>query len=144
LDVKDTSTFDLVTLRGTIEHFPDPVAVLEKSSQLLKTGGYLYITATPAGDSFAFDVYREKWQLFTPIVHIHFFSVALLTRLLSRFNMIPVVHHYQYEETSYANRSRDFKQIQEDIIKIRSGQSQEVKSSVPFPGSVMSALWVKK
>jgi len=65
--------FDLVMLRGVIEHFRDPISVLNKCCHLLTPGGYLFITATPAGDSFAFEVYREKWQLFTPLEHIHFF-----------------------------------------------------------------------
>ena len=52
--------FDLIMMRGTIEHMYDPIKTLEKCCQLLKPYGFLFITATPAGDSFAFDVYREN------------------------------------------------------------------------------------
>jgi 2-polyprenyl-3-methyl-5-hydroxy-6-metoxy-1,4-benzoquinol methylase len=79
--------YDLVMLRGVIEHFRDPITVLKKAVEVLKPGGYLYLTATPAGDSFAFYVYREKWHLFTPLEHIHFFTVELLTRVLTDMEM---------------------------------------------------------
>jgi SAM-dependent methyltransferase len=136
--------FDLVMLRGVIEHFSDPVSVLKKCCQLLKPGGSLFITATPAGDSFAFNVYREKWTLFTPFEHIHFFSVKLLTRILSCYDMALVSHHYQYEETPYASPEVDFEKIQEDIVIVKEGNRKKISSSVPFPGSMITALWRKK
>ena len=143
LDLDFKEKFDLVMLRGTIEHFHDPVRILEKCCQLLRPGGSLFITATPAGDSFAFQVYREKWGLFTPLEHIHFFSVKTLSRLLKNFGMRLFCHHYQYEETPYANPSKDFKKIKDDIYLIRQGRADEIMGSVPFPGSIVTALWQK-
>lgn len=136
--------FDLIMLRAVIEHCPDPIGVLEKCCQLLKPGGYLFITATPAGDSFAFEVYREKWGQFTPLEHIHFFSLKLLNRVLNNYGMFLVSHHYQYEETPYANPSADFSKIKKDICLALSGRRDKIKNSVPFPGSVITALWKKK
>ena len=69
--------YDLVMMRGTIEHFLDPIAVLKKCSEILKPGGILFITATPDGNSFAFNVYRHKWRLFTPYNHIHFLQYQM-------------------------------------------------------------------
>lgn len=135
--------FDLLMLRGVIEHFRDPISVLEKCCQLLKPGGYLFITATPAGDSFAFEVYREKWGLFTPLEHIHFFSVKLLSRVLKDYGMRLVSYHYQYEETPYANPPEDFSKIKKDICLAFEGQRDKIKRSVPFPGSMITALWQK-
>ena len=135
--------FDLVMLRGVIEHFRDPISALGKCSKLLKPHGYLFITATPAGDSFAFEVYREKWRLFVPLEHIHFFSVKLLSRLLSVYGMRLISHHHQYEETPYANPSQDFKKIQQDIVLVMEGHREEISGSVPFPGSMLTALWQK-
>lgn len=135
--------FDLIMLRGVIEHCSDPIAVLEKCRRLLVPGGYLFITATPAGDSFAFDVYREKWGLFTPLEHIHFFSVKLLSRVLNDYGMRLVSFHYQYEETPYANPPQDFSKIKKDIYLALEGQRDKIKESVPFPGSMITALWQK-
>ena len=143
VDLDFVERFDLVMLRGVIEHFHDPISVLEKCCQLLKLGGYLFITATPAGDSFAFDVYREKWGLFTPLEHIHFFSVKLLSRVLNDCGMRLISHHYQYEETPYANSFQDYKKIQQDIVLVMEGHRNMISGSVPFPGSMITALWEK-
>jgi len=137
--------YDLVMMRGVIEHFRDPVPVLDKCMQILKPGGLLFITATPAGDSFAFSTYREKWRMFTPYEHIHFFTVKQLTSLIEQRGGDYVSHHYQYEETPYANVERDFKKISEDIVTIaRDGGRSSIDASPPFPGSMMSAVWRKK
>jgi hypothetical protein len=128
-------------MRGTIEHMHDPIATLEKCCQLLNPNGFLFITATPAGDSFAFDVYREKWRLFTPLEHIHFFSVNLLTRVLEKYGLKLISFNYQYEETPYANQKHDFKQIKNDISLIQRNRREDISSSVPFPGSMLTALW---
>ena len=141
LDIK--TRYDLIMLRGVIEHFREPIQCLEKCASLLRPGGHLFITATPAGDSFAFDVYREKWRMFTPLEHVHFFSVQLLNRVMKPMGLLPVSHHYQYEETPYANPSKDFAQIRQDIALIQSGRKKEVGISGPFPGSMLTALWKK-
>lgn len=135
--------YDLIMLRGVIEHFREPIQCLKKCASLLKPGGHLFITATPAGDSFAFDVYREKWRLFTPIEHVHFFSVQLLNRVVKPMGLKPVSHHYQYEETPYANPPEDFEKIKKDIALIQNGRKEEVGLSGPFPGSMITALWKK-
>ena len=135
--------FDLVVIRGVIEHFSDPISVLKKCAEVLKPNGFLFITATPVGNSFAFDVYREKWHLFTPLAHIHFFTVDLLSRVLKTFGMSLIDQHYQYEETPYANPEEDFVKIQEDIVLISQGKQDQIKESVTFSGSMMTAVWQK-
>ena len=135
--------FDLIVIRGVIEHFSDPISVLKKCSEVLKPNGFLFITATPVGNSFAFDVYREKWHLFTPLAHIHFFTVDLLSQVLKTFGMSLIDQHYQYEETPYANPEKDFAKIQEDIILISKGKQDEIEKSVTFSGSMMTAVWQK-
>ena len=135
--------FDLVMLRGVIEHISQPVEFLQKCYELLKPGGYLFITAAPAGDSFAFDVYREKWILFNPVEHLHFFTVDLLDKKLRDFGLKLIDYSYQYAETPYANPIQDFKKIREDIVLIQSGHSDQIKKSVPFPGSMLTAVWQK-
>jgi SAM-dependent methyltransferase len=137
--------YDLVMMRGVIEHFRDPIPVLVKCMQILKPGGLLFITATPAGDSFAFSTYREKWKLFTPYEHIHFFTVKLLTTLIEQLSGEYVSHHYQYEESPYADVEKDFKKISDDIVAIsRDGDRRSVGSSPPFPGSMLTATWRKR
>ena len=135
--------YDLVMMRGVIEHFKDPIVVLQKCVDILKPNGLLYITATPAGNSFAFNVYRHKWRMFTPD-HIHFFTVDLLTDVLSKMGMSLVARHYQYEETPYASIEDDYKKIMEDIITINNDNSLDnITLSPPFPGTMITAVWKK-
>jgi 2-polyprenyl-3-methyl-5-hydroxy-6-metoxy-1,4-benzoquinol methylase len=143
IELEFEERFDVIVMRGVIEHFSDPIQVLEKCTMLLKPSGYLFITATPAGDSFAFDVYREKWVLFTPISHIHFFTVNLLSRILKKYKMNLISQHYQYQETPYANPQKDYTKIKQDIILKNSGKTEEITNSVPFPGSMITAIWKK-
>jgi 2-polyprenyl-3-methyl-5-hydroxy-6-metoxy-1,4-benzoquinol methylase len=143
LDIKNES-YDLIMMRGVIEHFKNPIKILEACSKLLKPGGRLFITATPNGNAFAFDVYREKWQLFTPLEHIHFFSVNNLSSVLENYSMALEDHHYQYEETPYANIKKDYRKIKDDIASMANGNNDQVDSSCPFPGSMISAVWIKK
>jgi 2-polyprenyl-3-methyl-5-hydroxy-6-metoxy-1,4-benzoquinol methylase len=136
--------YDLVMMRGVIEHFRDPIIALKKCVEILKPGGVLFITATPAGNSFAFNVYRHKWKLFTPYEHIHFFTVDLLSKLLDGMNLDLLARHYQYEETPYANHEKDFSQIVGDIEKIKlNGGLDDIGLSPPFPGSMLTAAWKK-
>jgi len=143
IDLEIKQKFDLVVFRGVIEHFSDPISILKKSCSLLKHGGYLFITATPTGDSFAFDVYREKWHLFTPPGHLHYFTIPLLSRILKKFGMVELDYHFQYAETPYAHPKYDFKKIQEDIVLLKKGKKSKNLSSPPFPGSMMTAVWKK-
>ena len=143
LDLGFHEKFDLIMFRGVIEHFSDPLRVLKKCSQLMKINGYLFITATPAGDSFAFNVYREKWGLYTPPGHLHFFSVEHLTRILKKMGFMLIDHHYQYSETPYADPEKDFKKIMNDIFLSYQNKQSEIKESVPFPGSMITAVWQK-
>ena len=70
-EIEFDGQFDLITMRGTIEHMYDPISTLEKCCQMLVTNGFLFITATPAGASFAFNVYTVRngdylphWNIF--------------------------------------------------------------------------------
>jgi len=143
-DLEFDETFDLIMMRGVIEHISEPIIFLKRSSELLKPGGYFFITATPVGNAFAFYVYRDKWHLFTPPEHLHFFTVELLSKKLKEFGLSTVAHHYQYEETPYANPENDFKKIQKDIILSHLGNHEQIESSPPFPGSMITAIWKKE
>jgi 2-polyprenyl-3-methyl-5-hydroxy-6-metoxy-1,4-benzoquinol methylase len=143
MDLSFNKKFDLIIIRGVIEHFIDPISILKKCSTLLKKGGCLFITATPVSDSFAFEVYREKWRLFTPPGHLHFFTVSLLSKIVKKYGLELLDHHYQYQETPYANTQKDFKKIKNDLILFDKGLGKSVHTSPPFPGSMMTAVWKK-
>ena len=141
VDLDFDRQFDIVTMRGTIEHLLDPVAALAKVAEIVKPQGFFFVTATPVGNCFSFDVYRHKWRLFTPLEHIHFFTVKNLTTVLTEFGFRLRGFHYQYEETPYANPDVDFKRIKSDIKEIDNNGFDNIDLSGPFPGSMMTAIW---
>jgi 2-polyprenyl-3-methyl-5-hydroxy-6-metoxy-1,4-benzoquinol methylase len=136
--------YDLVIMRGVIEHFKNPLPAMKKAINILKPGGILYLTATPAGDAFAFNVYRNKWRLFTPLEHIHFFSEKQLNKLFKEFGALPIAIHYPYQDTPYANVLEDQNRIIKDIIKKNdSGSIDTLDYSQAFPGSILTGAWRK-
>jgi len=73
--------FDVVTMIHTIEHFDDPLAVLDKARTLLKPDGALLIEA-PDFDAWSRRLAGRRWRQFIPD-HFHFFEPATLQRALS-------------------------------------------------------------
>jgi 2-polyprenyl-3-methyl-5-hydroxy-6-metoxy-1,4-benzoquinol methylase len=136
--------YDLVMMRGVIEHFKNPIPAMKKAVDILKPGGLIYITATPAGDAFAFNVYRNKWRLFTPLEHIHFFSAKHLNKLFKDFGAESLATHYPYQETPYANVFEDHERIIKDIVRINNFDSDNALDySQAFPGSMITGVWKK-
>jgi len=130
--------FNLVIMRGVIEHLSNPKSHLKKISDLLKKDGYLYICATPNGNSPSFKIYRERWNLFHPVQHLWHFSPINLEYLCSKFSLKLVYKDFHYIGTPY----EDFKN---DIIKI----TNEIKNktseiSPPFFENMMSLIFQKK
>lgn len=137
--------FDLVVLRGVIEHCIEPRSYLKKCASILRNKGMLFITATPNIESFPAEVYREKWRLFTPLEHLHFFSVNLLDRVLHPLGFKLLEKKYFYEETPYADLPRDYEKIKRDIFLIAKGRRNVINDSGPFWGNMITAVWsIKK
>jgi len=77
-------TFHLVTLWATIEHLHHPQDVLQKAWDLLKPGGYLYISTCRTGP-FSFQAIKGKnWRFYNFPQHLYFFNGRTIGKLLSR------------------------------------------------------------
>ncbi|MFH1506862.1 MAG: class I SAM-dependent methyltransferase [Candidatus Omnitrophota bacterium] len=133
--------FDLIVFRGVIEHCINPENYFKKCAAVLKNKGMLFITATPNVESFCAEIYREKWRLFTPIEHIHFFSVGLLNRMLEPLGFKLLERKYFYEETPYADLKADYKKMKADILSITNGRRKVIKKSPPFWGNMLTGIW---
>lgn len=136
--------FDCVTMRGTIEHFPNPRNVIKIISQVLKSGGYFFVTATPDAGSFCANLYREKWNQFEPPAHLFYFNVKNLTKLLEQFGFKKVAQHHFYPETPYANLEEDHQRVLNDLQLIKKGLGNQVKKSAAFWGNMMTVLYKKE
>ena len=142
-DSLEENSFDLIIFRGVIEHLLNPKLALDRSYQLLKTGGLLYFCATPNLDSFCADIYREKWKVFHPIEHINIFSVKTLHKLMGEKRFTLVKERYDYLNTPYENQKSDYKKLTDDIILKSEGRWNEVEKSPPFWGNMMSVIYKK-
>ena len=78
--VKDGSV-DAIAMWDVVEHLDAPGIFVERSSELLRPGGHLFITT---GDIGAWLPRRQgsKWRLIHPPTHLQYFSKETMTRML--------------------------------------------------------------
>ena len=139
----ENSTFDMISMRGTIEHMPDPLSAIKKVSELLKKDGLFGITATPTGVCLAADLYRDKWTLFHPIQHIWHFNPKSFSLICERFGLKLVSKEFPYIDTPYASVKDNLKEIA-GAIDLRSKDSEaSLQVSPPFFESMMSLMYKK-
>ncbi|MBN2015040.1 MAG: methyltransferase domain-containing protein [Candidatus Altiarchaeota archaeon] len=139
----EDATFDLVIMRGVIEHLHDPSTAIAKISSLLKKGGFFYVAATPNSLSFSADFYREKWNQFHPIRHLYYFSVETLPALCSRFGLKLLSYRLPYLETPYCSVEDDIKRVEKDIRLKSIGQVDKIGRSQAFWENMMNIVFVK-
>ncbi len=139
----DENFFDVISMRGVIEHVPDPVETIKKVSQLMKSGGLFYICATPNGESFAAKLYKQNWNLFHPIEHLWHFSIRNISLLTQDFDLKLIWSDYPYIGTPYENIYEDVKLIND---KIKSEKQGKINNNVspPFFENMMSLIFEKK
>lgn len=135
--------FDLVVMRGLIEHLPDPVSAIGKISRLLKTNGYLFIAATPNANSFCANLYREKWNLFHPIRHIFYFNPENLSKICSKYRLRLIAQEFPYFKTPYANPEEDIQEVAKVLQLKQRGEEKEIKRSPPFWENMMNLVFKK-
>ncbi len=137
--VPDDLRFDVITMRGVLEHIRDLRPAIDKAHRLLKPGGIFVVLAAPVGNSFAFEIYRGSWRLFTPLEHVHFFSLPTLDKFLSpSFSRIKV--DFPYYDTPYCDVPKDFEIMSEAVVEKSRGKPISVESR-SFPGSMINAVY---
>jgi len=134
--------FDVVTMRGVIEHVPNPSVTLAEVARILKPGGILFICATPNVDSVAADYYRENWSLFHPIQHLWHFSPKTLSRLAANYNFHLEWQELPYIGTPYEDFLSDLTKFATDIESANVRVPDGIVSP-PFFGSMMSLIFRK-
>jgi 2-polyprenyl-3-methyl-5-hydroxy-6-metoxy-1,4-benzoquinol methylase len=135
--------FDLVVMRGVIEHLTDPKSAVKKVSEILRAGGFFYIAATPNADSFCAELYREKWNLFHPVRHIYYFSERTLSMMCSQFKLRLVCSYYPYVGTPYANIERDMEEVFRAWRAKKEGRWEKIDRSPSFWGNMMNLIFRK-
>lgn len=90
-EVDPDEEFDLLTAFELFEHLHDPLPFAEKVYNLLKTGGYLFLT-TLNGLGFDIQILWERAKSIFPPQHINFFNPHSIKILLERngFDIVKV------------------------------------------------------
>ncbi len=133
-------TFDLIIFRGVIEHIYDPKIIIKRAVDLLKPKGKLFFCATPNGNSFCANIFKEKWNLWHPIQHINIFTVKTLHKLCGKNKFNILAEDYPYLNTPYENLKEDYK----IIIKFLISKKKKNIKSPPFWGNMLSLILEKK
>jgi len=129
--------FNLVVMRGVIEHLLNPENSIREISRILKPNSYFYICATPNGESYCADLYRDNWTLFHPVQHLWHFSPMNLSLLCERHGLKLVWKEFPYIGTPYEN-------VNQDINIISKYQSKKDSSLSPaFYENMMSLVFQK-
>lgn len=129
--------FDLVTMRGVIEHVSNPEEIICEISRILKKNGFLYFCATPNGESFSANLYRENWNLFHPVQHIWHFSPGNLSTICNKYGLQLIWEEFPYLGTPYENVENDISEISKYLV------NQNDSISPPFFENMMSLVFQK-
>lgn len=79
----EPGSFDAITFWHVLEHLADPLAVLGRAAELLRPGGWLFISV-PNFDSLQARLFRSHWLAFDVPRHLYHFSPGALERLLEQ------------------------------------------------------------
>jgi ubiquinone/menaquinone biosynthesis C-methylase UbiE len=79
--------FDVITFWHALEHIPDPSTTLVRASNLLRPGGWLFVSL-PNLDSLQADLFKSCWYPFDDVPrHLYHFTKRSLGLFLSRVQM---------------------------------------------------------
>lgn len=79
----DNNSFDIITMFDVLEHFSDPVKIINKVKKLLKKNG-IVIIQTPNFDSLMSKITGKKWFWLLVPQHIFLYSITSLQYLLTK------------------------------------------------------------
>lgn len=131
----DTEIYDVVILRGTLQHMSKPIETLVHATRGLRKGGLLVILATPDTDGIVYKLWGKLPPLDAPrnwVLFGHKFLVNILERL--EYQDIEVLHPYW--GTPYASPLKDFCKF---LVSLFFGWRK-----FAFPGNMMEIYAVKK
>jgi 2-polyprenyl-3-methyl-5-hydroxy-6-metoxy-1,4-benzoquinol methylase len=143
----ESSTFDAVCLWDTIEHLEEPRDCLRRCSNMLKAGGFLYLTTGDLSSMLA-TLQGEKWRMFHPPSHLQYFSRTSLTRMLQRAGFEDVESSPIAQWHSLANVLGGLRlHSKSRVIRGAAGAldrlTPHVLKRVNFPIPTGDILWVK-
>ncbi len=140
--MKITKKFDLIIMRGVVEHVTNPRAYITLAKKLIKKNGFFFITATPNLESIMAKIFKERWTLHTPETHIMHLKESHLDSMIENKNFKKIASSPMYLQTPYENFREDIKKIYKEISLQDKGLKSTLESP-PFFGSIVTALYKK-
>jgi len=139
--------FNLITMRGVIEHLLDHQELLEFIRTHLAANGGLFVAATPDFSAPAATLYKSNWAQIVSPEHIHQFSAASLAYLLAKAGLVLKHLEHPYLETPYSDWDQDKVTFYNNFNYLSSENKYLNKEILnfkhPFPGNMMSAYFQK-
>lgn len=105
----EPGSFQTVVMCDVLEHLADPGVALDQVSELLETGGVLYLTVPDAGSRLARAMGRHWWSVMP--MHLQYFTRQSMARLLDahRFEISHVGTHAKvFTLRYYGGRAANF------------------------------------
>ena len=102
----DPGYFDLIVLRGSIQHLDRPVDTLIKCYDWLRPGGWLCFLATPNAGGIAYRLFQDLPALDPPRNFV-IFSDKVLRQCLENLGFRDIYFVYPYLSTPYASVLKD-------------------------------------
>ena len=133
-DEINNQKFDLIMMRGVIEHIKNFDEILKDLFKCVNPNGYFFITATPNTSCYSFKL-NKKWFNQNTIGHIYHFNHINLPIFFHNHNFYNIETSFMYSNTPYAN-------IQKDFNKNKSLKINE-EISPPAVGNMMSLVFKK-
>jgi SAM-dependent methyltransferase len=135
--------FDLITMRGVIEHIPDHTELITFLGRHLAPDGAVFITATPDISSVCATLYKGKWSQVVCPEHIHQFSSTSLSILLARAGLVLRSLNHPYIETPYADWEKDKLCFSNNFLMLSHDSNADIAPIHAFAGNMISALYEK-
>lgn len=126
--------FNLITLRGVIEHILDFSDLYHVLNNCLDIGGLVYICATPDFNSPCSVVYLEKWNQICPPIHYHQFTFSSLVLFFAKLGYSVKAVYHPYLDTPYAH-------FPDDGLKFINNLESLNSTKHAFPGNMMSVIF---
>src|SRR3990170_4784450 len=99
--------FDVIQMRGVLEHSQNPFEDLSKIRKLLKDTGVLRISQLPNIESICGKVFRTRFNQVKPGEHLYYFSTKTIKSLLNKVGFIITRISFPYLNTPYASMFKD-------------------------------------
>jgi SAM-dependent methyltransferase len=135
--IPQSIAIDAIVFRGTLQYMPDLHGVAAWCSNRLRSGGRLFILATPNAESILAQMQREQWVLANKVEHRYWFTRRHLLRLFGDGFRL-VVYDLPYLGTPYEDYSNDLRKV---LAMIEN--PQVLAERVPFFGSMMNVVLEK-